>query len=74
MRLTERRIAIHVQPADPSAAEFVASMLQRDDVVEDGNELVMALDQVERDRGPVDAEDRIAKGAKVLKEMVAAGL
>jgi hypothetical protein len=49
-------------------------MRQRDDVGEDGDELVIGLNQVEGERGPVDAEDRIAMGAKVLKKMVAAGL
>jgi hypothetical protein len=74
MRLAESHIAIRVQPADPSTTQFVTSMLKREDVVQDAGELVITLNQVEREGGQVDNEDRIAKGAQLLKEMVAAGL
>jgi len=49
-------------------------MRQRDDVVEEGGDLVIALSQLEREPRPVDAEDRVVKGAQILKEMIAAGL
>ena len=74
LHLTETDIAVRVQSPDPSSAEFVALMRQRDDVVEDGGELVIALNQIECERAPVDAEDRVLKGAQILQEMIAAGL
>lgn len=74
LRLTETDITVRVQGPHPAAAEFVAQMRQRDDVVEEGGAFVIALSQVERERRPWDAEDRVVKGAEILKEMIAAGL
>jgi hypothetical protein len=70
LRLTDRAIIVRLQ----SATGLTASLLQRDGVVQDDGELVVALGQAEDDGRSIDTEDRIAKAAAILREMVAAGL
>ena len=74
MRCTNEGIALQFPPVDQHAAQFEAAFRQREGVMEVGDELLLEVKQVERDGELIDSEDRIRRGAELLKEMVDAGL
>ena len=74
MRCDEEGIALQAPSNDEHIAQFMATLQQRDDVVEAGDGFRLAVQQVQRDGTPIDAEDRVRKGAGLLKELVDAGL
>ena len=74
MRCAEEGIALQGPSDDEHLAQFMTALEQRDDVVKAGDGFRLAVQQVQRDGTAVDAEDRVRKGAKLLRELVAAGL
>lgn len=71
---TERGLTLQVSSADEHAAQFVAAFQQREDVIEVDDGFLLRVRQVDRDGTLVDAEDRVEKGAGLLRELAAAGL
>ncbi len=74
MGCDEEGIALRAPSAAEHIALFNATLQQRDDVVEACDGFRLVVPQVQLDGTPIDAEDRVRKGAGLLKELVDAGL
>ena len=74
MRCAEGAIAFELRQPRSTPPSSWPRFQQRDDVVEVDDELRLVVQQVKRDGKPIDAEDRVRKGAGLLKELVDAGL
>lgn len=63
------------RPADQKLASVFDDICnKREDVLVDGEQILLTIPQADHGTGPVDAVDRVVAGATLLKEFVSAGL